>query len=90
MPIKTHTCFSVDCDVCDAPLEDFEDSTMHFVNEQQARESARHYRWTVLSDGRFVCNFDDADHQAAMDELLPPEPVSQVPGQIAIDGEVSK
>lgn len=86
MPTKTHTCITVHCDVCEQPLEDFEDITVHCADVGQARSIARHYRWSALSGGQFVCTERDDEHQQFLDALLPPEPVTQVPGQIAFDG----
>lgn len=86
MPIKPHKCVSVQCDVCDQPLEDFEDSTMHFADSAEARKMARHYRWNALSGGEFVCPERDDEHQQFLDALLPPEPVTQMPGQLGLDG----
>lgn len=87
MPIKTHACVTVQCDVCEQPLESFEDEgTIHFADVTEARKLARHYRWNALSGGEFVCPERDAEHQAFIDQLLPPEPVIQIPGQLALDG----
>jgi hypothetical protein len=87
MPIRTHTCITVACDVCKQPLEAFEDEgTIHFADLAEARSLARHYRWNALSGGEFVCPERDPEHQAFLDQLLPPEPVTQAPGQLALDG----
>ena len=86
MPIKPHACLSVHCDVCGEPLQDFEDSTMHFATADEARIMARHYRWNALSGGEFLCPERDQDHQAFLDALLPPEPVTQILGQLGFDG----
>jgi hypothetical protein len=87
MPMKPHTCIVVTCEVCEGPLEDVEfESPVHFVSVADALKMARHYRWTVVLRDQFVCPERNADHQAFLDALLPPEPVSQVPGQIGLDG----
>lgn len=86
MPIKTLTCVTVSCDVCEQPLEDFEDITVHCADAGEARVIARSYRWNALSGGEFVCPERDDEHQAFLDQLLPPEPVIQISGQLAIDG----
>ncbi|MFE2563119.1 hypothetical protein [Streptomyces mirabilis] len=86
MPIQTHTCITVTCDVCDIPFEDFEDSQIHFATRDDARKLARHYRWSALSGGEFLCPERDDEHQQFLDRLLPPEPVTQIPGQLGLDG----
>ncbi|MEW2578396.1 hypothetical protein [Streptomyces syringium] len=89
MPIKTHACVSITCDVCDEPYAP-EGYPVHFANTAEARGLARCYGWLVTGDGQVICHEADIAHQTAMDGLLPPEPVTQVPGQIAIDGEVAE
>lgn len=87
MPITTHTCITVACDVCEQPLEAFEDEgIIHFANLTEARSLARHYRWTALSSGEFLCPERDPEHQAFLDALMPPEPTTQVVGQLGLDG----
>ena len=85
--IREHACITVACDVCEQPLTAFEDEgTIHFANAAEARTLARHYRWNALSGGEFVCPERDPEHQAFLDALMPPEPVIQAPGQLALDG----
>ncbi|MFV8127499.1 hypothetical protein [Streptomyces syringium] len=86
MSIKTHTCVTITCDVCGEPCAP-DDYAVHFASAAEARRLARFYGWLVTGDGHVICNEADIAHQTAMDGLLPPEPVTQVPGQIAIDGE---
>ena len=87
MPITTHTCLIVTCDVCKIPLQGDDDSTLHFPDVDEARSVARALQWSVLSGDEFVCNLDDGDHQKFLDALLPPEPVVQTAGQLGLDGE---
>lgn len=87
MPMKPHTCIAVTCDVCWQPLTDPEfEAPVHFDSAPDALKMARHYRWTVVLRDQFVCPERDAAHQAFLDALLPPEPASQVPGQLGLDG----
>jgi len=85
--IRKHTCITIACDVCEQPLEAFEDEgIIHFANLAEAQSQARHYRWNVLSGGEFICPEQDPEHQAFLDALMPPEPVTQAPGQLDLDG----
>lgn len=86
MPITTHTCLTVTCDVCKLPLQGDDDSTLHLSDADEAWTVARALQWSVLSSGEFVCNLDDDDHQKFLDALMPPEPVVQVRGQLGLDG----
>jgi hypothetical protein len=80
----SHLCISILCDVCKHPLEGDDDCPLHFESNQQAREAAEGYLWTLLADGHAICNRDDAEHQAAMDALLPPPPRIECDGQEAL------
>lgn len=85
MPLTTHTCLTIACDICQAPyLPD--DYTPHFATVAEASESVRGTGWTVTAHGCVLCDEDDAAHRAALAALLPPEPVLQVPGQLGLDG----
>lgn len=87
MPIRTHTCLTVTCNACGQPLHDFEfEAPIHFDTLAEALKTARHYRWSVVLGDQFVCTERDADHQAFLDKLMPPEPVMQMPGQLGFDG----
>lgn len=87
MAMKPHPCITVACDACGQPLTDFEfDAPVHFATADEALKMARHYRWSVVLRDQFVCTERDADHQAFLDALLPPEPVTQIPGQLGLDG----
>ncbi|QES45212.1 hypothetical protein DEJ49_33270 [Streptomyces venezuelae] len=86
MGIKTHTCLTVDCDACGKPMEDEEGNAFHFADLAQARAMVREFQWSALSCREFVCDRDDAAHQHYFDQLMPPEPVTQVHGQLDFDG----
>jgi hypothetical protein len=81
---RRDTVIAVKCAVCAYEYDEDESYTVHFDSVKQATDSVRDAGWTVLSDGRVICQSDDAEHQALLDELMPPEPVMQVPGQIAL------
>lgn len=85
MPAKRHTCLTVSCDVCGLPYEP-DDYPVHFRDLAEARDCTRGEGWTVTADGKVFCATDDPDHQAALDALMPPEPVMQTPGQLDLDG----
>lgn len=90
MPVRARWCFVAACDVCDETLTDFDtESTLHFDDETTAEQIAQHSKWLVLprtSILRLVCPTEDEQHRAAINALLPPEPVTQIPGQLALDG----
>lgn len=85
MPINTHTCLTVICDVCSAGY-DPDDYAVHFRDLAEARDGTRGEGWTVTADRKAICGTEDDDHQAALDALMPPEAVTQVPGQLGLDG----
>lgn len=84
MPIKTHTCLTLACDVCRIDYEP-DDYTVHFRDVAEARDCTLREGWTVTANGKVICGTEDDDHQAAMDALMPPEPVTQIPGQLGFD-----
>jgi hypothetical protein len=85
MPVKTHTCLTIACDVCGLKYEP-DDYAVHFRDIPEARDCTRAEGWTVTADRKVICATEDDDHQAALDQLMPPEPVMQVPGQLGFDG----
>ncbi|WP_030169058.1 hypothetical protein [Streptomyces sp. NRRL S-813] len=85
MPVKTHTCLTVACDVCGEKYTP-DDYTPHFRDLAEARDCTRGEGWTVTADGKIYCAAEDIAHQAFLDALMPPEPVMQVPGQLGFDG----
>ena len=85
MTITAHACITVACDVCKYAFDE-DEYTAHFADLTEARKAIEDSGWTVTADGKVFCGADDAEHQAALDALMPPEPVSQVPGQLGFDG----
>ena len=85
MPIKTHTCLTLTCDICGEKYEP-DDCTVHFRDITEARDCTRTESWTVTADHKVICATEDDDHQTALDALMPPEPVMQIPGQLGFDG----
>ncbi|MGW5429983.1 hypothetical protein ACWET9_22635 [Streptomyces sp. NPDC004059] len=85
MPIKNHTCITVACDVCNYAYDE-DEYTAHFDNLTEARKALTGTGWTITADSKAFCASDDMDHQAALDALMPPEPVMQAPGQLDLDG----
>ncbi|MFF7308118.1 hypothetical protein [Streptomyces sp. NPDC008137] len=85
MPIKTHTCITVACDVCKYKFDE-DEYTAHFADLDEARKALSGTGWTITADRKIFCASDDIDHQAALDALMPPEPVTQIPGQLGFDG----
>ncbi|MFF8659517.1 hypothetical protein [Streptomyces huasconensis] len=84
MSITDHTCITVACDVCGYKFDE-DEYTAHFTDLQEARSALRGTGWTITADRKVFCATEDDEHQAYIDALMPPEPVTQVPGQIAID-----
>lgn len=85
---RRDTVIAVKCAVCEYEYDEDESYTVHFDSVKQATDAVRDAGWTALSDGRVLCQNDDPEHQALLDALMPPEPVTQTPGQIALDGSV--
>lgn len=62
MPITTHTCHSLQCDVCHVTYEpgEFE---MHFPTLAEARSTAEGSDWYANEDGtKVVCSEEDDVH----------------------------
>ncbi|MER5843250.1 hypothetical protein ABT099_23720 [Streptomyces prasinus] len=85
MPIKTHACITVACDICKYAYDE-DEYTAHFTNLAEARKALAGTGWTITADAKVFCTTEDAEHQAALDALMPPEPVTQVHGQLGLDG----
>lgn len=85
MTIKVHQCITVACDVCGYEY-DQDEYTAHFSDFSEARTVLSGNGWTTTADRKVLCMAVDDQHQAFMDALLPPEPVTQVPGQLGLDG----
>jgi hypothetical protein len=84
VPVKTHTCLTLTCDICGLAYHP-DDYTVHFRNIPEARDCTRREGWAITADRKVICATEDTDHQAALDALMPPEPVMQAPGQLALD-----
>lgn len=84
MTIRDHTCITVACDICKYAYDE-DEYTAHFADLAEARKAIEDSGWTITADGKVFCGADDPEHQDALDALMPPEPVTQVPGQLAID-----
>jgi hypothetical protein len=85
MPVRTHTCLMLVCDVCGERYQP-DDYVVHFADLTEARDLTRADGWTVTADRNVFCGTEDVAHQAALEALMPPEPVSQNIGQIGFDG----
>lgn len=83
--IREHACITLACDVCKY-VYDEDEYVAHFANLDEARKALTETGWTVTADRKIFCATDDTEHQAALDELMPPEPVMQAPGQLDLDG----
>lgn len=83
--IREHACITVACDVCKYAYDE-EEYTAHFASLDEARKVLTGTGWTITADRKVFCASDDMEHQAALDALMPPEPVTQVPDQLALDG----
>jgi hypothetical protein len=71
---------SVSCACCGYTYDEDETHTVLFDSIEEATRAVKDVGWTVLEDGRVLCDPDDADHQA----LLPPakpEPIPVSEGQ---------
>lgn len=83
MPLRPTTCHTVHCDVCAEPLRDEDELTLHVADPATAAQAVRLYGWPVAGHA-WICPETDADHQAALDALLPPEPQPWCDGQMEI------
>lgn len=84
MTIAEHACITVKCDICGYAYDE-DEYIAHFAGLDDARKALDGTGWTITFDRKVICASDDTEHQAAHDALMPPEPVMQVPGQLAID-----
>ncbi|MFD5899656.1 hypothetical protein [Streptomyces sp. NPDC060366] len=80
MPLIPVTCVTVACDVCPQKYEP-DDYSVHFDDDVEAREIVRSCGWLITTEGRVICDADDAGHRQAVDDLLPALPM---PGQLAL------
>ncbi|GAA1431821.1 hypothetical protein GCM10009601_51620 [Streptomyces thermospinosisporus] len=86
--IREHTCITVACDVCQYKFDE-DEYTAHFADLNEARKALTGTGWTITADRKVFCASGDTEHQAALDALMPPEPVMQTPGQLSIDTDQS-
>ena len=84
MTIRDHACITVACDICKYAYDE-DEYTAHFADLAEARKVLAGTGWTITADRKVFCASGDTEHQTALDALMPPEPVTQVPGQLAID-----
>ena len=84
MPLTQVTVHTLSCDACPTVFDDEEGGTL-FPDATAANTAARASGWTVLAD-EYLCHLRDEAHQAVIDRAMPPEPVTQVPGQLGFDG----
>ena len=84
MTITHHTCITVACSLCKY-VYDEDEYTAHFADLAEARKALRDTGWTI-ADGAVICSSDDPDHRQAIAVLMPPEPVTQIAGQLGFDG----
>ena len=76
------SCITVACNACGEQLKDEEDgSVLHFSKVLGAVKYTESGDWVVSVDGYAVCGTTDAEHQAALDAMLPPEPAPVIDGQ---------
>ncbi|MEV6464711.1 hypothetical protein [Kitasatospora sp. NPDC051702] len=89
MPIKPVTCWVAACDICGFEYgADFDDrGGLHFAIPKSAVDHVRRDReWLVTADHQVIClDFDDAEHRAALNAMLPPDPAAVCDGQIPLD-----
>jgi len=83
MPLTPVTMHAIACDACRTVFDDEEGGTL-FATPAEANQTARAYGWSVLGD-EYLCPIRDKAHQAFIDRAMPPEPVMQAEGQLALD-----
>ena len=86
MTIADHTCITVACDVCKYAYDEDESYTVHFDTVDQARTILHPEGWLITADRKVFCASGDIEHQAAIAALMPTEPTTEIPGQLALDG----
>lgn len=82
--IREHACITIACDICNYRYDE-DEYTAHFADLADARKSLTGTGWTITADRKVFCASGEIEHQAAMDALMPPEPVTQVTGQLGLD-----
>lgn len=85
MAFKSVTCVALSCNTCGEPLDPSGDGfERHYGDLAAAIDVARRCDWIVHPDGFAICDTEDAEHSAAIRELMPPEPVPACDGQTEI------
>ncbi|MGY1498582.1 hypothetical protein ACW4TU_18615 [Streptomyces sp. QTS52] len=64
---------AVTCAACEYEFDEDESHTVHFDTVAQAQQVLRDHGWTVLADGRAICDSDEPDHH----ELRPGTPAPE-------------
>jgi hypothetical protein len=87
MPVTPVTVYTVTCDAdtCTNVLGEDDDGTL-FPNPAELPATARAHGWTVIGN-EYLCPTRNQAHQELVDRAMPPEPVFQAPGQLALDGD---
>ena len=85
MTIADHTCITVACDVCKYAYDE-DEYTAHFTDLDEARKTLHSQGWLITADRKVFCASGDTEHQTAIAALMPAEPATQIPGQLALDG----
>jgi hypothetical protein len=67
------TCYVVACASCGYKFDEEEFTTVHFGSVTEATDEVRSVGWTVLTDGRVLCQVPDEDH-SALRLLAEPDP----------------
>jgi hypothetical protein len=87
MAIETFTVVALACDACGTPLVDHDDAQIWFRDLLDARRTASTSGWITTQAGDVVCPGTTQEHRDAVAALLPPEPVIEVEGQLALDDQ---
>lgn len=66
--IKTTTCYTADCDVCDYTFEEDGDGIVHFATTERALESARDAGWWATATD-ILCDGGGFEHSAKAAEI---------------------
>ncbi|MDX3455082.1 hypothetical protein PV396_24595 [Streptomyces sp. ME02-8801-2C] len=59
---RTAVVIAVKCAVCEYQFDEDQSYTVHFDTLAEAHQVLRDHGWTVLADGRAVCDSDGPDH----------------------------
>ncbi|MFG2963551.1 hypothetical protein ACGFZS_09705 [Streptomyces sp. NPDC048288] len=78
---RTDTLVAAQCTVCEDTFDEEESHTVFFKTVDEAHQVLRGYGWTILADGRAVCDHEDDEHQALRDDA-PSQPVNAGQGTL--------